>query len=78
LPKIKHLAAPTLANLEIDKFIQSINTVKPSKIRIEADEATYSLYIIIRFQIEKDLFEDKITINELPAVWNQKYQETPV
>ncbi len=76
LPKIKHLAAPTLANLDIDKFIQGINAVKPSKIRIEADEVTYSLHVIIRFQIERDLFADKITINELPAVWNQKYKET--
>jgi carboxypeptidase Taq len=76
LPKIKHLAAPTLANLEIDKFIQGINAVKPSKIRIEADEVTYSLHVIIRFQIERDLFADKIAINELPAVWNQKYKET--
>ena len=75
LPKIKHLAAPTLTNLEIDKFIQSINAVKPSKTRIEADEVTYSLHVIIRFQIEKDIFADKIAINELPAVWNQKYKD---
>ncbi len=76
LPKIKNLTAPTQANLELGKFIQAINVVKPSKIRIEADEVTYSLHVIIRFQIEKDLFADKISIDELPAVWNQKYKET--
>lgn len=76
LPKIKTLAAPTLANLQLDKFIPSINAVKPSKIRIEADEVTYSLHVIIRFQIERDLFNNRITVSELPAIWNQKYKET--
>ena len=61
--------------MELSKFIHSINAVKPSKIRIESDEVTYSLHIIIRFQIEKDLFGDKITVAELPSVWNQKYKE---
>jgi carboxypeptidase Taq len=49
--------------------------VKPSKIRIEADEVTYSLHVIIRFEIERALFADKVTIPELPEVWNQKYAD---
>ena len=75
LPKLKKITAPNLANLELDKFIHAINAVKPSKIRIEADEVSYNLHIIIRFQIENDLFNDKITVNELPTIWNQKYAE---
>ncbi len=59
LPKLKKVA-PNLANLELDKFIQAINKVELSKIRIEADEVTYNLHIIIRFEIERDLFADKI------------------
>ena len=74
-PKLKRIASPDLATLELNKFIHSINAVKPSKIRIESDEVTYSLHIIIRFQIEKDLFGDKITVAELPSFWNQKYKE---
>ena len=73
--KLKKITAPNLANLELDKFVHAINAVKPSKIRIEADEVTYNLHVIIRFQIEKDLFSNKITVNELPAIWNQKYAE---
>ena len=46
-----------------------------SKIRIEADEVTYSLHVIIRFEIERDLFAEKIKVDELPEVWNQKYAE---
>ena len=53
--------------------MQAINRVERSKIRIEADEVTYSLHIIIRFELERDLFADKIKIDELPEAWNQKY-----
>jgi len=52
-----------------------INQVKPSKIRIEADEVTYNLHIIIRYQIEKALFENEIDVSELPEIWNQKYKD---
>jgi carboxypeptidase Taq len=75
LPKLKKIASPSLANLELDPFVQAINQVKPSKIRTEADEVTYCAHIIIRFQIERDLFEDKIEANQLPETWNQKYKE---
>lgn len=73
--KVKAIIAPSFVDLDLDKFIHAINAVKPSKIRIESDEVTYNLHIIIRFQIEKDLFEGKINVSELPTVWNQKYQE---
>ncbi len=74
LPKIKQ-AAPSLNNLQLDPFLQAVNKVERSKIRIEADEVTYNLHIIIRFELERDLFEDKITVNELPEAWNQKYTD---
>jgi carboxypeptidase Taq len=74
LPKIKK-AAPRLSNLQIDPFIHAINKVERSKIRIEADEVTYGIHIIIRFELERDLFADKITVKELPEVWNQKYAD---
>ncbi len=74
LPKIKQ-AAPTLSSMQLDPFVQAINRVERSKIRIEADEVTYSLHIIIRFEIERELFADKITVDELPQVWNQKYSD---
>jgi carboxypeptidase Taq len=75
LPKLKQISAPALANVSVSQFVHAINKVEPSKIRIEADEVTYNLHVIIRFQIEKDLFADKIRINELPEIWNQKYKE---
>jgi carboxypeptidase Taq len=75
LPKLKRLTSPALANVGLDEFVHAINSVKPSKIRIEADEVTYNLHIIVRFQIEKDLFNGKTSVNELPTVWNQKYAD---
>jgi carboxypeptidase Taq len=75
LPKLKQISAPALSDVSLSQFVHAINKVEPSKIRIEADEVTYNLHIIIRFQIEKDLFADKIKVSELPEIWNQKYQE---
>jgi carboxypeptidase Taq len=75
LPKLKEITSKTLADVKLDSFVHAINQVKPSKIRVEADEVTYGLHIIIRFNIERDLFADRIAVKELPEIWNQKYKE---
>ena len=74
MPKLKK-TAPNLVKIGLENFVQAVNRVELSKIRIEADEVTYNLHIIIRFEIERDLFADKITVSELPQVWNEKYSE---
>ena len=63
------------ADISLDHFVKAMNLVEPSLIRIEADEVTYSLHIIIRYEIERDLFAGKITVSELPQVWNERYEE---
>jgi len=75
LPKLKTMTGTTLADVTLDKFVHAINQVTPSKIRVEADEVTYGLHVIVRFNIERDLFAEKITVKELPEVWNEKYRE---
>jgi len=75
LPKLKALMGNALSDVNLNDFVYAINQVRPSKIRVEADEVTYCLHIIIRFEIERDLFADKVTIAELPEIWNQKYME---
>jgi len=75
LPKLKEITGSILSDVNLDKFVHAINQVKPTKIRVEADEVTYCLHIIIRFNIERDLFANKITVAELPYVWNQSYNE---
>lgn len=62
-------------NIELDEFYRAINESKPSLIRIEADELTYPLHIIVRYEIEKGLFNDEIEVKDLPKIWNEKYEE---
>ena len=75
LPKLKKLAGKVLSDVDLDDFVCAVNKVAPSKIRVEADEVTYGLHVIIRFNLERDLFADKITIDELPQVWNESYRK---
>jgi len=75
LPELKGMTGDTLSDIELDGFVHAINRVEPSKIRVEADEVTYGLHIIIRFEIEQDLFAGRVTVDELPQVWNEKYRE---
>lgn len=75
LPRLKDMTGTTLADLELGKFVHALNEVKPSKIRVEADEVTYSMHLIIRFEIERDLLAGKISVGELPQAWDQKYRD---
>ncbi|MFQ5463536.1 MAG: carboxypeptidase M32, partial [Phycisphaerae bacterium] len=59
-----------LATANADDFYCAINRVQPSLIRVEADEVTYNLHIVVRFRIERDLLAGKIGVNDIPAVWN--------
>ncbi|MEN1969388.1 carboxypeptidase M32 [Lentibacillus sp. N15] len=59
----------------LDDFYRAINEVKPSLIRIEADELTYPLHIMIRYELEKALMNDTIKVAELPHLWNEKMVE---
>ncbi|MFQ6053328.1 MAG: carboxypeptidase M32 [Candidatus Bathyarchaeia archaeon] len=75
LPELKRLTGGALADLELDDLVRAVNRVGPSKIRVEADEVTYGLHIIVRFEMEKDLFADRLTVSELPQAWNERYRE---
>ncbi|USK37668.1 carboxypeptidase M32 [Cytobacillus firmus] len=72
---LKEYASGQFDAVSIDSFYRAINESKPSLIRIEADELTYPLHIIIRYEIEKGLFNDEIEVKDLPAIWNEKYEQ---
>ncbi|MFW9768736.1 MAG: carboxypeptidase M32 [Candidatus Thorarchaeota archaeon] len=74
-PRFQECTSEVFNDISLEEFVQSINIVKPSKIRVLADEMTHSLHIIIRFEIELDLFNDKIQVSDIPEIWNDKYQE---
>jgi carboxypeptidase Taq len=64
-----------LQNVSLDSFYRAINAVQPSFIRVEADEVTYNLHIILRFEIEKALVEGDIAVEDLPGNWNSKMKD---
>lgn len=74
-PKLKELFPEQLKNISCDVFVREMNRVEAGDIRIEADELTYPFHVMIRYEIEKMLFEDEITTADIPRVWNAKYKE---
>ena len=64
-----------LRGMEVEQFYAAINRVKPSLIRVEADELTYNLHVMLRFEIEQDLVEGRTQPADLPGVWNEKMKE---
>ncbi len=62
-------------NISLDEFINMFNIAKRSKIRTQADELTYCIHIIIRYEIERDIFDNKIDLDDLPNIWNKKYKD---
>ena len=64
-----------LAGVTLGHFFSAINDVRPSLIRVEADEFTYNLHILIRFELEQALISGELAVADLPAAWNQKYHD---
>ncbi len=74
-PILQQTFPDQLHGMGIDQFYAAINCVKPSLIRVEADELTYNLHIMLRFEIEQGLVEGKTQPEDLPTIWNQKMEE---
>jgi carboxypeptidase Taq len=75
LPDLKTYFPGQLDEVSAEEFYRGINVVEPSLIRIKADELTYNLHIMIRYEIEKMLFNEQLDPRDLPEVWNRKYEE---
>jgi carboxypeptidase Taq len=74
-PILQKTSPATFTTLTQEDWYRDINLVRPSPIRIEADELTYCLHVILRFELELDLIDQKITVHELPQAWNEKMRE---
>ena len=72
---LKEFAPEQFEQVTLDDFYRAINESKASLIRIDADELTYPLHIMIRYEIEKGLFDGDLEVKDLPKVWNEKYKE---
>ena len=74
-PRVKNtLASSSLNNESFDCFYDRFNSVRPSLVRVDADEVSYCLHIMIRYEIEKAIFSDDFDIAELPSIWNENIE----
>ena len=74
-PLLKETFHGPLDPITLETFYQAINKVEPSFIRVEADEMTYPLHVILRFELEKKLIEGSLNVREIPDAWNAKMEE---
>ncbi|HVK15813.1 MAG TPA: carboxypeptidase M32, partial [Fimbriiglobus sp.] len=73
LPRLKQAFPGTLDDVTPDEFDFAVNEVKPSFIRVEADEATYNLHVVLRFELELDLVSGELAVADLPGAWNERF-----
>jgi carboxypeptidase Taq len=66
---------PSFRDVELDSFVRAINRAEPGLIRVDADETTYSLHIILRFELEQEIVEGSIELEDLPEIWNARMKE---
>jgi len=73
-PAAKKAFPEALGSVDLESFYRSANTVAPSLVRVEADEVTYNLHIMLRFELEQDMVSGKIAIKDLPREWNDRME----
>ena len=74
-PKVKELFPEQLADVDAGMFYRAVNKAEPSLVRTEADELTYALHIMVRYEIEKQLIGGTLEIKDVPSEWNRLYKE---
>ena len=74
-PELRKLFPEALGEVSLKRFVAAINRAKPTLIRTQADELTYPVHILIRYELEKELFSRRLSAEDLPAAWREKYQE---
>jgi carboxypeptidase Taq len=74
-PECQKAFPQALGNVPLDAFYAAINRVGPSLIRVEADEVTYNLHIILRFELERAMLDGTLAVKDVPAAWNEKMQD---
>jgi carboxypeptidase Taq len=74
-PRLKKTFPSQLGNVDLKTFYKAINKVEPSLIRVNADEATYNLHIMLRLELEIGMVEGTMAVKDLPQIWNSKMKE---
>jgi carboxypeptidase Taq len=71
-PRLQERFPEALGRVERERFVAAINKVQPSLIRIQADEVTYGLHVMLRFELEQDIVNGRVELRDLPQIWNEK------
>ncbi len=74
-PQLRSLFPEQFKHVELEEFYKAINTVERTAIRVEADEVTYNLHVLLRFELEVALFENRLKVADLPEAWNEKMRD---
>ena len=74
-PQLQATFPSHFGQVALEDFYRAINKVQPSFIRVDADEVTYALHIILRFELEQEIFQGKLALKDLPEVWNARFKE---
>ena len=74
-PQLQPLFPDTLGSVDEEAFVRAVSAIRPGLIRGDADEATYGLHIILRFELEQELLAGSVAIRDLPEVWNARMNE---
>jgi carboxypeptidase Taq len=74
-PRLKEYFPSQLGSVPLDVYYRAINKVERSLIRVEADEVTYNLHIMLRFGLELDMLEGRLPIKDLPEAWNERFKQ---
>jgi carboxypeptidase Taq len=74
-PRLRDTFSEQLGSVDEEAFYRAINRVQPSLIRIDADEVTYNMHIILRFELEQELIENRLAVKDLPEAWNARMEE---
>ena len=74
-PYLQDLYKENLKDVDLDEFYRGVNIVRPSLVRVDADELTYPIHILIRYELEKGIFDGSIDPNELDRIWNEYYEK---
>ena len=74
-PKLKELFPSQLQDVDAHMFWKAVNKAQPNLVRTEADELTYCMHIIIRYELEKQLISGELAVQDVPAAWNRLYKE---
>ena len=74
-PRLQETFPDPLGDVPLERFHRAINRVRRSFIRVDSDETTYGLHVILRFELEQELFSGRLAVKDLPDAWNTRFEE---